>query len=250
MENTIKNRHVQIAGVEINTDSEGRYNLNALHKASKLGADKAPAQWLRNKQTKQLIEELERETMQICIVSEEGRNGGTFAHELLAVSYAGWISPSFQLKVNQAFLDMKSGRHGNVAAALNDPDTLRNLLLDNVEKVIALESRVEEMLPAVEALEQIAEPHGSLNRTEAAKHLGIAPHVLCKWLRSNGWTYRRVGSKDDLAYQSKINAGYLEHKVTMGPRPDGTEWIGTQVRTTPKGLTVLAKAFPQAARAA
>jgi len=101
--------HVSIAGIQINTDGEGRFNLNALHKASKLGADKAPAQWLRNKQAKQLIEELERETVQICIVSEEGRNGGTFAHELLAVSYAGWISPSFQLKVNQVFLDYKKG---------------------------------------------------------------------------------------------------------------------------------------------
>nr|WP_247886263.1 phage regulatory protein/antirepressor Ant [Brucella intermedia] len=136
------------------------------------------------------------------------------------------------------------------ATILSDPNQLRSLLLVNVEKVIELESQVSAMLPAVEALEQIAEAHGSMNRTEAAKHLGIAPHVLCKWMRSSGWTYRRVGSKDDLAYQSKINAGYLEHKVTTGPRPDGTEWIGTQVRVTPKGLTVLAKAFPQAARAA
>lgn len=138
----------------------------------------------------------------------------------------------------------------NPTQALNDPNTLRHLLLENVEKVIALESRVEEMQPAVDALEQIAEAHGSMNRTEAAKHLGIAPHMLCRWMRTNGWTYRRPGSKEDLAYQSKINAGYLEHKVSTGPKPDGTEWIGTQVRVTPRGLTVLAKAFPQAARAA
>lgn len=250
MENSSKRLPVQIAGVEINTDNEGRFNLNALHKASELGADKAPSQWLRNKQTKELVEELQKETVQICIVSVEGRNGGTFANELLAVSYAGWISPSFQLKVNQAFLDMKAGKVGNAAAALNDPASLRQLLLDNVEKVLALESKVEEMKPAVEALEQIAEAHGSFSRTEAAKHLGVPPHVLIKWLRTNGWTYHRPGSKDDLAYQSKINAGYLEHKVAMGPRPDGTEWVSTQIRVTPKGLTVLAKAFPGSARAA
>nr|WP_236927846.1 KilA-N domain-containing protein [Escherichia coli] len=70
-----------ICGVEITTDRAGRYNLNALHRASGLGAHKAPAQWLRTLSAKQLIEELEKETMQNCIVSFEGRGGGTFAHE-------------------------------------------------------------------------------------------------------------------------------------------------------------------------
>ncbi len=127
---------------------------------------------------------------------------------------------------------------------LNDPSALRKLLLDNVEKVLTLESQVDEMRPAVEALEQIAEAHGSFCRTEAAKHLGVSPKILFRWLRTHGWTYHRPGSRDDLAYQTKINAGYLEHKVTTGPRPDGTEWISTQIRVTPKGLTVLAKALP------
>lgn len=138
----------------------------------------------------------------------------------------------------------------NPVALLNDPAAMRGILLTYTEKVIELEHQVEEMLPTVEAYEQIAGTHGSMNRTEAAKHLGIPPHVLCKWMRTNGWTYRRAGAKDDLAYQSKMNVGYLEHKVSTGPKADGTEWIGTQVRVTPKGLTVLAKAFPPAARAA
>ncbi|MGT3291634.1 KilA-N domain-containing protein, partial [Yersinia enterocolitica] len=34
-----------------------------------------------------------------------GVNQGTFAHELLAIEYAGWISPAFRLQVNQTFLD-------------------------------------------------------------------------------------------------------------------------------------------------
>jgi len=147
-------------------------------------------------------------------------------------------------------LDELEARNVDPMAALNDPAAMRNILLTYTERVIDLEHRVEEMLPAVEAFEQLAEAHGSMNRTEAAKHLGVPPHVLCKWMRTHMWTYRRAGAKDDIAYQSKINAGYLEHKVTTGPRPDGTEWIGTQVRVTPKGLTVLAKAFPKVAEPA
>lgn len=138
----------------------------------------------------------------------------------------------------------------NPAVVLSDPASLRKLLLDNVEKVIELQARVEEMQSDVDALEHLTEANGSLNRTEAAKNLGVPPHILIRWMKTNGWTYRRPGSKEDLAYQSKISSGYLEHKVTTGPRPDGTEWISTQVRITPKGLTVLAKAFPASARAA
>lgn len=99
-----------IAGVEIPTDVAGRFNLNALHRASGLGPNKAPTQWLRTQSAKQLIKELEKETMQNCIVSLEGRNGGTFAHELLAVEYAGWISPAFRLQVNQTFIDYRTGK--------------------------------------------------------------------------------------------------------------------------------------------
>ncbi|HDX8852594.1 TPA: KilA-N domain-containing protein [Klebsiella michiganensis] len=73
----------------------GRFNLNVLHKASGLGANKAPAQWLRTQTAKSLLAELEKKTVQICIVSDEGRNGGTFVHKLLAIEYAGWILPRF-----------------------------------------------------------------------------------------------------------------------------------------------------------
>lgn len=168
--------------------------------------------------------------------------------ELTETLLLGYSAP-LRRKVLSRLRELE-GIVANPVALLNDPAAMRGILLSYTEKVLELEHRVEEMLPAVEALEQIAEAHGSLNRTEAAKHLGIAPHMLCKWMRTNGWTYRRAGAKEDIAYQSKISAGYLEHKVATGPKPDGTEWIGTQVRVTPRGLTVLAKAFPKQARAA
>lgn len=102
-----------VAGVEITTDTDGRFNLNALHRASGGEPGKAPAQWLRTQQAQELIAALEgqspetgsgEETVQKCIVSQPGRSGGTFAAEELAVSYAGWISPAFQLTVNRTFI--------------------------------------------------------------------------------------------------------------------------------------------------
>ncbi|MCG3462735.1 KilA-N domain-containing protein [Xenorhabdus bovienii] len=120
--NIANNNLPVIAGVEITTDSEGRFNLNALHKASGTGSNKAPNQWLRTKQAQELIDELgsnplkdnQAANMQLGRKVIESVHGGTspgtFAHELLAVSYAGWISPSFQLQVNQTFIDYRSGK--------------------------------------------------------------------------------------------------------------------------------------------
>lgn len=71
-----------------------------------------------------------------------------------------------------------------------------------------------------------------------------------EYLRAHGWVYRRPGTAYDLGYQSKVQAGLLEHKVTTVTQADGTERITEQVRVTPKGLTVLAKVFPSAVSSA
>ncbi|OIY13601.1 KilA-N domain-containing protein [Citrobacter freundii] len=110
--NTTKNEIVApvICGVEITTDAEGRFNLNALHRASGGEKKNGPTYWFSLDSTTQLITELEKQTTGITVVKKEGRNGGTFAHELLAIEYAGWISPAFRLQVNQTFLDYRTGK--------------------------------------------------------------------------------------------------------------------------------------------
>lgn len=99
-----------IAGVEITTDAEGRFNLNALHRASGGEKKNGPTYWAALDSTRKLVTELEKQTTEITVVKKEGRNGGTFVHELLAIEYAGWISPAFRLQVNQTFLDYRTGK--------------------------------------------------------------------------------------------------------------------------------------------
>lgn len=134
--------------------------------------------------------------------------------------------------------------------ALNDPATMRGLLLTYSEKVIALEGEVEEMRPQVQALERIAISEGSLCITDAAKTLQVRPKDLFQFLNAHHWIYTRQGDGTKIAYQSKLQQGLLEHKTTVVTRTDGTEKTTTQVRVTPKGLTRLAKEFPPAAKAA
>lgn len=163
---------------------------------------------------------------------------------LLAMGFTGAKALKWKLRYIEAFNEMeKQIRKGpqDIRAALSDPTVLRSLLADYSWKVIELESRVEEMRPSVQALDRIATADGSMSITEAAKNLQIAPKELFNHLRTQGWIYRRPGAQADLAYQSKLMAGLLEHKVTTVLRADGTEKVVTQVRVTPKGLARLAK---------
>ena len=108
--NTTSTKLPVIAGVEITTDAEGRFNLNALHKASGAEKKNGPSYWLALDGTKALIYELMNQTTEIPVVTKEGKSGGTFANEIIAVSYAAWISPAFQIQVNQVFIAYRTGR--------------------------------------------------------------------------------------------------------------------------------------------
>ena len=111
------------------------------------------------------------------------------------------------------------------------------------QEVIALQSKVEETKPVVEAYSRIAIADGSLNMTEAAKTLQVRPIDLRRWLHANRWIYRRNGSKNWLGYQDRIQSGLIEHKINTYEKDDGSQGISEQARITPKGLTVLAKAL-------
>lgn len=135
--------------------------------------------------------------------------------------------------------------NGGFAVPQSLPEALR-LAADLADKMQEQARAIETMRPKVEAHDKIAESFGSVCRRIAAKNLGIQPKVLNRWMMTNGWTYLH-GNGDTVAYQAKIAAGYLEHKVDTGERADGTIWSKTRVMVTPKGMLALAKAFPPAA---
>lgn len=225
-----------IAGIEITTDAQGRFNLNALHKASGGENSKRPSMWLANKQAQELTEELSRNSSlghELINSVKGGISPGTFAHELLAVSYAGWISPSFQLKVNQVFLDYRTGKLQPTAQvdptdALRDPATMRQYLLTYVEKVIELEEQIKVTQPKAVAYDRLATADGSLCITDAAKQLQQRPKDLFALLQRSKWIYRRPGSSW-LGYQDKLQQGLLEHKITEVERSDGTSKITSRL---------------------
>lgn len=123
---------------------------------------------------------------------------------------------------------------------LNDPAAMRGLLLTYSEKMLALEDKVGTLLPKADGFDRIANADGSMCITDAAKALQMRPKDLFDWLRRHAWIYTRQGKAGYLAYQDKMQTGYLEHKVTTVYRNDGSEKVTEAVRVTPKGLSKLA----------
>lgn len=224
-----------IAGVEITTDEQERFNLNALHKASGLGKNKAPNKWLENKQAKALVLELESQTPNsgsALKVINGGKGSGTFAVEQLAVAYANWISPAFYLTVINTFLEHKKG-------------VLRPEIPQSLPEALRYAAELAEenstLKPKAEALDRISTSDGSLCITDAAKALQMRPKDLFQWLDAHDWIYRRAGCGHWIGHSEKLKQGCIEHKVTVVSRTDGSEKTTEQVRVTPKGLTKLSE---------
>ena len=102
-----------IGDFSIRQDEDGRYCINDLHKAGG-GMDKhKPSNFLRSEQTKDLIKEIEQNTMMlksenhnlsaINVVRGRGKDQGTYVVEDLVYSYAMWISAKFHLIVIRAY---------------------------------------------------------------------------------------------------------------------------------------------------
>jgi phage antirepressor YoqD-like protein len=154
------------------------------------------------------------------------------------------LSPEFTARLVDRWqeLEARGAAPANPLAALNDPIQLRALLLGYDEKVIALQSTVDQLTPQAAALNRFAtETAGSYSLREAAKSLQIKPKKFVTWLVERRWIYRHPDGGRWLAFQPRLDSAMLEHKVVTGQRNDGTDWGTTQVRVTAKGLARIAE---------
>lgn len=105
-----------VTGVDVRRDEQGRYCLNDLHRAAGGAVKHEPHRWLRNSQTKALIEALEStkfggfEKAGIPAFSSVP-NAGTFVAKQLVYAYAMWISADFNLAVIEAYDALVNGEY-------------------------------------------------------------------------------------------------------------------------------------------
>lgn len=141
----------------IRINHEGMYSLNDLHKvaiaAGKATDSHAPSQFLRNDSVKSFIAALESDVQNCTSVktSKGGKSQGTYAVELVAMKYAGWIDPSYEVQVYQAVQALKRGELDK-AAELSGSKVARRSLDDMrhakaVEMQLANVERFRQLFP-------------------------------------------------------------------------------------------------------
>ena len=145
-------------------------------------------------------------------------------------------------QARQYFIEMeKVAKSTDPMMLLNDPVYLRGALATYSERVI-------ELTPKAETFDRLATAtEGAMNLTNAAKHLQMQPRSFNQFLFANGWIYKRTVGSAWIAYQDKLQRGYLEHKAHPVTQPDGTEKIYPQVLVTAKGLAKLSTMLNKAA---
>lgn len=190
---------------------------------------------------REMLDALEKDGSDLSHVSEDkDRRGYTtnfhLCRELTETLITGYSIP-LRHKVIRRLHELE--QQPQVPQTL--PEALR-LAADLADQNSSLRLVLLEQAPKVEALARIADAAGTMCMTDAAKHLNVPRKRLIDWMKEHRWIYRREGSARWLAYQPRQQAGLLDHKVTViGLEENGDHRLASQVRITPKGLTVLAE---------
>lgn len=130
---------VIVNGVSVRVDKEGRYNLNDLHAAAVVKGDanesQRPSKFIRSAAVKRFVNALNGrvqksplEQYQSLTVVNGGNQQGVWGVELLAIRYAAWINPEFEIRVYETFRE----------AVLNGISHMNNL--NRLDLLIATEA--------------------------------------------------------------------------------------------------------------
>ena len=150
-------------------------------------------------------------------------------------------SDEHRARVIDRWQELESKVVGQLQIPTNFADALQ-LAADVAKQNASLHQVIQQQAPKVKALERLSATDGSVCITSAAKQLGIGPLKLFKWLSDNRWIYRRAAFSAWSAYQPRLTAGLLEHKlVKVGKGAEEDLKVVEQVMVTRKGITTLAE---------
>lgn len=225
-----------VADVSIRQDQEGRYCLNDLHRASGGEKKHAPNEWLRNKQTSDLIGELSKAGIPGI---QSKQQLGTYVCRELVYAYAMWISPAFHLKVIRAY--------DNLVTGSSAPSTMTRLQLIQLamqaeQERIQLEEKVKEITPKAEFFDAVTASKDTLDMGEVAKILNFRPksgevmgrNNLFKFLVNNDVLFLHAGYYQP--FQRQMEAGRFRLVETTWTDSEGETHINRKVVVTQKGL--------------
>lgn len=175
------------------------------------------------------------------------QNGQSYPEFLLTQRDALVLVSGYNAELRAKIIDRWQELEARVVAQVHIPTTFAEALrlaADKAEENQRLQDVLAKQAPKVAAINRLAGAGGAICITDAAKQLQLAPSRLFAWMEQNRWIYRRAGSTRWVAFQPRITAGLLKHKVTsLKPDPEsGADRAAFSVLVTTKGLARLAEA--------
>ncbi|MDE1188220.1 MAG: KilA-N domain-containing protein [Pantoea sp.] len=210
------NQLLVIDGVSVRQDNEGRYCLNDLHKAAGGERRNDPHDWMRLKQTKDLVELLSDTGIPVTVI-KGGKNQGTFVSKELVYSFAMWISPEFSLKVIRTYDAI-----ANQQKPVSMPDEVQAsiLLLESASKLLNFSNSSK-----LGAYQKIQQYYGIPNMmpvyaidapADAANGSSRASFSLTSSLKTHG-----IKLTASQAYKLLEKVGVVEQKVRVSRSAPG-----------------------------
>jgi len=203
---------------------------------------KLTADFLRLNQTEKFINVLKRKIdmgIPITEIKQGGLLQGTWGHQKLALKFAAWLSPEFELWVydrieellTQGYTKLDTISRKDLAQMLLDAETEKEKAISHAK---AIEMHLQTQKPKIDFYDSVVESEGLLDLNDTAKLIGLGRNTMCSMLRSRGVFY-----KETKPYQRYMQLGYFKMKEYQYRNSVGEIGISTQTFVTQKGLSFL-----------
>lgn len=203
-------------------------NGNVLVNATEMARpfDKKAVDFTRLDQTQRFQSVLEAKVgIPTLLVNHGGSNPGTWMHQKLALKFAAWLNPEFELWVYDRIEELL--KHGvtampsTIEQMLENPDVLINALTqlkeERAEKIrfqrtVELQEReLKISAPKVEYYDEVLQSNSGIPINQIAKEIGMSAVTLNRALHAREVIYNQSGNW--VLYHRYQNKGYTKTKT-------------------------------------
>jgi phage antirepressor YoqD-like protein len=173
------------------------------------------------------------------------QNGQIYREFLLSQRDTLVVVSGYSVELRARIIDRWQELESRVVGQLEIPTSFAEALrlaADQAEQNQLLQQVIAKQAPKVEALQRLAKTQGDVCITTAAQLLGVRPTNLFAWLNQNRWIHRRTARSSWVAYQPRLNTGWLKHKLVKVGGGEGQDIkVVEQVMVTRSGMVTLAE---------
>jgi phage antirepressor YoqD-like protein len=173
------------------------------------------------------------------------QNGQVYREFLLTQRDSLVVVSGYSVELRARIIDRWQELESRVVGQLEIPTSFAEALrlaADQAEQNQLLQQVIAKQAPKVEALRRLAKTHSDVCITTAAQILGVRPTRLFDWLSQNRWIHRRTARSSWVAYQPRLNTGWLKHKLVKVGDGEGQDIkVVEQVMVTRSGMVTLAE---------